>query len=131
MKHDKLIVTGITFFVLAGTGAIFSTSGRGSVAAATPTANAEQVIHITAQKFAYSPSQIVITLGEPVILELTSLDREHGFRAEELGIRADVRPGEITRIRLVPQRTGSFTFACDVFCGSGHEEMAGEIIVVD
>jgi heme/copper-type cytochrome/quinol oxidase subunit 2 len=25
--------------------------------------------------------------------------------------------------------TGTFVFHCDVFCGSGHEEMAGRIVV--
>ena len=73
----------------------------------------------------------VLKKGDPVVLELTSQDREHGFRQEELGIRVDVKPGETARVRLVPQQTGSFAFACDVFCGSGHEEMAGEIAVVD
>jgi cytochrome c oxidase subunit 2 len=34
-------------------------------------------------------------------------------------------------VRHVPRQSGSFAFACDVFCGSGHEEMAGEIEVVD
>jgi len=37
----------------------------------------------------------------------------------------------VTRVRIVPDRTGRFEFRCDVFCGSGHEDMAGEIVVVD
>jgi cytochrome c oxidase subunit 2 len=105
--------------------------GHGRVVAATPTAQHEPVIRITTKKFAYSPPQLVLKKGEPVVLELTSQDREHGFRLAELGIRADVKPGAPTRVRLVPQKTGTFAFACDVFCGSGHEEMAGEIVVVE
>jgi len=89
------------------------------------------VIHITAKKFAYSPSEIILKKGVPVVLELTSLDRAHGFRLTEFGIRADIKPGEVTRVRLVPQETGRFSFACDVFCGVSHEEMAAEIVVVD
>jgi cytochrome c oxidase subunit II len=131
MRLRKLIVIGITVVVIVGASAFFRSSERGRVNAATTLANGEQVIHITAKKFAYSPAQIVLKKGEPVVLELTSQDREHGFRQEELGIRVDVKPGETDRVRLVPQQTGSFTFACDVFCGSGHEEMAGEIAVVD
>jgi cytochrome c oxidase subunit 2 len=34
-------------------------------------------------------------------------------------------------VRLVPNRIGTFDFHCDIFCGSGHEEMAGTIIVTD
>jgi heme/copper-type cytochrome/quinol oxidase subunit 2 len=69
--------------------------------------------------------------GVPVVLELTSLDRAHGFRLTEFGIRADIKPEEVTRVRLVPQQTGRFAFACDVFCGVDHDEMAAEIVVVD
>ncbi|MGE0823913.1 MAG: cupredoxin domain-containing protein [Candidatus Binatia bacterium] len=91
----------------------------------------EQVIHITAKKFAYSPSEIILKKGVPVTLELTSLDRIHGFRLLDFGIRADIKPGEVTQIRLVPQYTGRFAFSCDVFCGVDHEDMTAEIVVVD
>ena len=33
------------------------------------------------------------------------------------------------RVRFVPDRTGEFTFNCDIFCGTGHEEMAGTLTV--
>ena len=94
-------------------------------------ANAEQVIHLTAKKFEYTPNEITLKKGVPVVLEISSLDRDHGFKVPELGVRADVKPGETTRVRIVPDRAGRFEFHCDVFCGSGHEDMAGEIVVVD
>jgi len=31
----------------------------------------------------------------------------------------------------VPDKTGTFTFVCDIFCGTGHEEMDGTIEVTD
>jgi cytochrome c oxidase subunit 2 len=92
---------------------------------------AEQVIHMTAKRFEYTPNEITVKKGVPVILEITSLDRDHGFKVPELGIRADVKPGETTRVRIVVYRTGRFEFRCDVFCGDGHEDMAGELVVVD
>jgi cytochrome c oxidase subunit 2 len=91
----------------------------------------DAVIHVAASKFEYTPSEITLRKGVPVVLEITSLDRDHGFKVPELGIRADVKPGETTRVRIVPDRTGRFEFRCDVFCGSGHDDMAGELIVVD
>ena len=99
--------------------------------AAAASAGAERVIRVTAKKFAFSPSEITLAKGIPVVLEITSLDREHGFKVPKLGIRADVKAGETTRVRLVPEHTGRFAFRCDVFCGSGHDGMAGEIVVVD
>ena len=91
----------------------------------------EQVIHMTAKKFEYSPDQITVKKGVPVILEITSVDRDHGFKLREFGVRADIKPGETTRVEFVPDKTGHFPFRCDVFCGSGHEDMSGELVVVD
>jgi cytochrome c oxidase subunit 2 len=65
----------------------------------------------------------------PVALELVSEDRVHGFSAPELGLRAEVRPERPTEIAFVPTKPGRFRFHCDVFCGEGHEEMTGEILV--
>jgi cytochrome c oxidase subunit II len=64
-----------------------------------------------------------------VVLELTTLDRRHGFKSTLLGLRADIIPGQTARIRLVPKQAGTFAFHCDVFCGSGHEDMSGTIVV--
>jgi cytochrome c oxidase subunit II len=89
----------------------------------------EQVIRISAKKFEYSPSEIRVKKGVPVVLELTSLDRVHGFNCPPLSIRSDINPGQITKVRFTPQKSGTFVFFCDVFCGEGHEDMSGKIIV--
>lgn len=90
---------------------------------------AEQTIEVRAKKFEFSPAEIVLHKGVPVTLELRSLDRKHGFAVPELGIRVDVKPNAPTRVHLVPTRTGTFAFHCDVFCGDGHEGMSGRIVV--
>ena len=91
----------------------------------------ERVIKIVAQRSFYTPNEIVLKTGQPVRLEFTSLDFVHGFKIPDLNIRADLPPGRITNIRLTPQKAGSYDFLCDNFCGSGHEEMSGKIIVKD
>ncbi len=91
----------------------------------------EQVIQITAKRFEYSPKDITVKKGIPVVLEFTSLDRLHGFDCPGLGIRADIRPGKATQVRFVPQKVGIFPFHCDNFCGSGHEGMRGTITVTE
>lgn len=91
--------------------------------------DAEQTIKVSAKKFDFSPEKIVLHKGVPVTLELTALDRKHGFAVPELGIRVDVKPGAPTRVRIVPDQTGTFPFHCDVFCGDGHESMSGQIVV--
>lgn len=66
-----------------------------------------------------------------MILEITALDRLHGFNCPDLGLRADLTQGTPATIRFTPQKTGRFPFHCDIFCGDGHEEMAGAIIVTE
>jgi len=112
-------------------GAIGMATGWRRFATAAPPPGAEQVVQITAKRFEYTPNEITLKKGVPVVLEITSLDRDHGFKVPEFGVRADVKPGETTRVRIVPDRTGRFEFRCDVFCGDGHEDMAGEIVVVE
>ena len=92
---------------------------------------AERVIHITAKKFDFSPDSITLKKGEPVVFEISSADREHGFNLRVFGVRTNVSPGKVTRIRFTPDKTGKFTFSCDVFCGDGHEEMTGTVIVTE
>ncbi len=93
--------------------------------------DAEQVIKITAKKFEYSPNTITVKKGIPAVIEFTSLDRLHGFNCPRLGIRADIYPGKVNRLKFVPQKTGTFPFHCDNFCGSGHEGMTGTLIVTE
>ena len=92
---------------------------------------AEPVIKVSAKKFAFTPSTITLKKGVPVILEFTTEDILMGFNVPDLGMRADIVPGQTTRMHLVPGKVGSFTFVCDIFCGAGHEDMAGVITVVE
>lgn len=124
MKHRS---GGIKIAVLAmvlGIGVIATSA----YVTAQPT---EPVIKVSAKKFAFTPSTITLKKGVPVVLEFTTEDVLMGFKVPDLGLRADIVPGQTTRMRLVPGKVGSFTFICDIFCGAGHEDMAGVITVVD
>ena len=90
---------------------------------------ADEVVRIVATKYVFTPSEIHLKKGVPAVLELTSADVPMGFSAPEFGVRTDMIPGVIARVRIVPARAGTFDFICDVFCGSGHEDMSGTIIV--
>ena len=91
----------------------------------------EKVIKITAKKFNYTPGEVKLKKGVPVILEFTSQDILMGFNLPDFNLRADMVPGKPTRVRFTPDKTGSFVFLCDIFCGTGHEEMNGRLIVID
>ncbi|WP_229258949.1 cupredoxin domain-containing protein [Duganella flavida] len=91
----------------------------------------ERVIKIEARKFRYQPNVIEVKKGEAVVLEFTAVDFPHGFSLPEFQLRADLMIDKPVRVSLKPDRVGRFGFLCDNFCGSGHEEMAGTLIVKD
>ncbi len=91
----------------------------------------EQVIQIKAKRFEYMPNEITLKKGVPVVLELTSLDRLHGFNCPAFKIRGDIKPNQVTKISFTPDKVGTFEFHCDNFCGSGHEYMTGKFIVTE
>ena len=96
----------------------------------TALASAEvQLVRLTARRFAYAPREIVVQAGVPVELEITSIDFFHGFNIADLKLRTDLPPGQITRLRFTPPKPGVLAFNCDNFCGEGHEQMNGRIVV--
>ena len=123
LKRRKMLKMTVVAFAAA--------AGTGTYVAAQPAASGEQVIKITAKKFEFQPREVTLKKGVPVILEFTTEDVFMGFNSPDLGVRADIVPGKTTRVRVVPAKVGTFEFLCDVFCGSGHEEMSGKITIVD
>jgi cytochrome c oxidase subunit 2 len=124
MNHKKrILLTGVLLASAVVSGLLIYTSAN-----AVPV---ERVIHLTAKNFQFSPDSITLKKGEPVVFEISSGDRKHGFSLRAFGVRTDVLPAKVSRIRLTPDKTGKFTFSCDVFCGDGHEEMTGTVIVTE
>jgi len=125
-----MIVNAKVFRILAG-GAALGIASIATYVAAQPAQPKEKIIRIDAKRFDYTPSQLTLKKGEAVILELTSSDVLMGFNLPDFNLRADVIPDKVTRVRFVPDKAGSFTFLCDVFCGSKHEEMNGRLTVIE
>jgi len=90
-----------------------------------------KVIKVVAKRFDYAPAHLTLKKGVPVVLELTTRDVFMGFNLPDFKVRADIVPEKVTRVTFVPDKTGTFTFLCDVFCGTGHEQMQGTLTVVD
>jgi cytochrome c oxidase subunit 2 len=101
----------------------------GALGATRLAADAPAEIRISAKKFEFHPDKFTTRVGRPVTLVLTSEDRIHGFKMPDFGLRADIVPGQETRLTLVPDKPGRFAFLCDVFCGDGHEDMEGVLVV--
>ena len=87
------------------------------------------VFHVTARDYAFEPQEINVKKDVPVVIDLSSQDELHGFYCHDLGLRSDIVPGEVRRVRFTPHKAGVYLFSCDVHVGEGDDEMTGKIIV--
>lgn len=88
-----------------------------------------KTIEIVAKKWEFTPSTITVNQGDRVKLVIESVDVTHGISIPAFGINENLAPGEITVIDFVADKVGTHSFSCSVFCGSGHGNMTGVIIV--
>jgi len=101
----------------------------GAAAGASVFAQSERVIKVEARKWVFLPSDSALRKGEPVTLEFTAPEVVMGFNAPDFKVRTDIIPGQVAKVTFTPDKAGSFTFLCDIFCGDGHETMHGTLIV--
>jgi cytochrome c oxidase subunit II len=132
MNRKKLV--GVLLFAAAGAIAISISTPGNKTPVLVRRANAAEeprVIDIKAREFAFSPSEITLKKGEPVILRLSSEDRTHGFFVRALKIDTDITPGKTTDIAVTPKSSGQYTVLCDHYCGAGHGKMKMKLTVVE
>lgn len=88
-------------------------------------------IEITAKRFSYTPSEITLKKGQPVVIVIKSLDVAHGLRIREFDLNANVSKGGTAELRFTPDKVGDFMGHCSVFCGAGHGTMMLTLHVVN
>jgi cytochrome c oxidase subunit 2 len=80
-------------------------------------------IEIVARRFDFTPGDITLKKGEPVVLVLTSKDVDHGLKFKDLNVNIKAPKGKTTETTFTPTKVGTFVGQCSVFCGSGHGAM--------
>ena len=116
-RRDLLVATGAAALAPA------------ALLAVAATATAERVIPVVAKKFEFVPKEIRVRRGETVILQLSAPEVPMGFNLADFRQRVDIVPGKTATLRFTADKAGSFVFLCDVFCGTGHEDMSGTLVV--
>lgn len=109
-----------------GTALCTAVAGAAAFAWAAP---GERVVRIVAKKWDFTPAVIQARKGEPLVFELTAPEVPMGFNLPDFNVRTDVVPGKPATLKLTPDKAGTFTFLCDIFCGDGHETMNGQLVV--
>jgi cytochrome c oxidase subunit II len=73
---------------------------------------------------------LMLPLGRPVIVHLSSRDVIHSFTLNEMRVRQDTTPGRTARTWFTPTVAGRWDIACSQLCGLGHYRMRGEYTVM-
>ena len=76
---------------------------------------------------------IEVSKGDSVVLKLRSSDVTHGFslKAFDIYIADGIQPGKTVFVSFKADKTGTFLFKCNVFCGDIHQHMQGTLVVKD
>jgi cytochrome c oxidase subunit 2 len=77
-------------------------------------------------------SELRLPVDRTAELEMIAPDGDviHSYWVPELAGKRDVVPGEVTTMRVLPRRVGTFEVVCGEFCGIQHAAMLGSVEVV-
>lgn len=76
-------------------------------------------------------NELVLPVGRPVRLYLSSKDVIHAFYVPEFRLYQDMVPGRVYDfVWLKTEDVGNFQLACNQLCGQGHYKMFGKLSVV-
>jgi len=86
-------------------------------------------VFAVAQMWLFQPSQIYIPVGSEVDFYVTSKDVVHGFNIAEKNVNMMAIYGNINKTTVKFEKPGVYKIVCHEYCGIGHQNMQGEIIV--
>lgn len=88
----------------------------------------ERTIHVGVRQYVWEPATMIAKKGERVRLIIHNADVKHGLAIPELGVNEDIPPDGAV-VTFMASKQGTFEFFCSVWCGEGHMEMRGKIVI--
>jgi cytochrome c oxidase subunit 2 len=114
----------------AAASAPFDARANGSAVHAPAQGEPPREIPVVARRFTFEPARIEVNQGERIRLVVTSANGVHGVEIKKFKVNKKVpRGGEKITIDFVASAPGSFPILCSEYCGDGHEEMKGTLVV--
>jgi cytochrome c oxidase subunit II len=92
-----------------------------------------RVVHMVAERFVFTPSEITVTEGTVVEFRIRSEDTSHGFHLAgpgDLNVEIPKRGRGDVRVKFDARPAGVYIFECSRLCGAGHDFMRGQVRVV-
>ena len=90
----------------------------------------EYEVHVIAVQFAYFPGEIEVPANSTVTFRLTSEDVRHSFSVVGTNANTMIIPGEVASLTVETDDPGEYGILCSEYCGSGHHDMEGKLVVV-
>lgn len=89
-----------------------------------------RTIEVVVRRFAFEPATIEATEGERLRVRVRSADGPHGFEIKRFKVSKEVPRGtEPVVIEFTASEVGTFPILCSLFCGDGHDDMKGTLVV--
>lgn len=85
-------------------------------------------VYLVGQMWRWWPV-VKLQKGASYTLHLSSADVNHGFSLYPMNINFQVVPGYDYGLRITPNESGEYSIVCNEFCGIGHHNMVGRILV--
>ncbi|MEZ5314203.1 MAG: cytochrome C oxidase subunit II [Thermoanaerobaculia bacterium] len=85
-------------------------------------------VYLLAQMWSWYPA-LRLQEGVTYTLHLSALDVNHGFSLYPANLNLQVIPGYDYGLKITPNRPGEYRIVCNEFCGIGHHNMLGSIVV--
>jgi len=92
--------------------------------------DAPRVIEIVARRYAFEPAMIEAAVGERLRLMVVSADGPHGLEIKKFKVKQQIPRGTTpVAIEFTPTEAGQFPILCSEYCGDGHGDMKGTLVV--
>jgi cytochrome c oxidase subunit 2 len=89
-----------------------------------------RTVEVIARRFTFEPAVIEAVEGERLRILVRSGDGLHGFEIKKFKVSKEIpRGGEPVVIEFTANEQGSFPILCSLFCGDGHDDMKGTLVV--
>jgi cytochrome c oxidase subunit 2 len=77
-----------------------------------------------------SVNELVIPVGRPVVIQVTSKDVIHGLAIVPMFAQQDAIPGSEIPMWFIPEKEGEWNIVCAQLCGAGHAQMVAYVKAV-
>ena len=86
-------------------------------------------ISMTARNWEFEPREIRVKQGQRVRITVTAEDVAHGVGIQGYTENVRLNAGETKTLEFTADKPGTFTYYCNVPCGTGHRDMRGTLYV--